>query len=449
MLTGIDRTRLATLMERERHRFIAEHPLSERLAKSARESLIGGVPMGWMTVWDSPFPPFIHQATGARLLDVDGREYIDFCLGEGGAMTGHAPPPVVDAIARQAALGLTHMLPTTDALWVSDELTRRFGLPFWHFALSATDANRFALRLVRELTGRRQIVVFSGYYHGTLDEAPGNYDPTLLSDTPTAWPPFDTRAITRIAQMNDLDTLESALAGGDVACVLMEPALTNVGIVLPEPGFHAVVREMTRRAGTLLILDESHTLAAGPGGCTSLWDLQPDVLTVGKAIGSGVAAAAYGFSAELAAEIERRGLVFTAGAGGTMAGNPLSMAAMRATLEHVLTEPAYAQMTAVASRFAAGIADTVIRAGQDWGCDQLGARVDLRFGPRAPRNRDDALAQMDTELSSYLRLHALNRGVALTPFLGNTALMSPVTTEADVDHCVTVMSEGLATVLSA
>jgi glutamate-1-semialdehyde aminotransferase len=433
-IATLDRARISELFEKEQQRFIEEHKVSRGLAETAQKCLIGGVPMGWMAWWPTPFPLFIREASGAYLVDVDGHEYVDFCLGEGGAMTGHSPLAVAAAVAAQSAHGLSHRFPTKDALWVASELGRRFGLPKWHFALTATDANRFVLRLLRTLTGRRQVVVFEGCYHGTVDEA------IYLSDV-------EPEPARRIVPYNDVAALEAALAPGDVACVLTEPALTNVGLVFPDPGFLDAVRELTRRTGTLLVIDETHTISAGPGGCTAAWQLQPDVVTIGKAVAGGVPSAAYGFTADLAAQIEAQELVDLEGTGGTLAGNSLSLAATRAALEHVLTEENYRRTCALAERFAAGVDRVVRERDLPWRTAVLGCKVEYAFGP-VPRTAPESLDALDADLSDFLHLYAMNRGVVLTPFLSNIAVMCPQTTAADVDLHTKVFAEAVDALLA-
>jgi glutamate-1-semialdehyde 2,1-aminomutase len=448
---GIDQARVRSLFEDERTRFVAAHPRSMELYERGKRSLLAGVPMPWMTQWAGPFPVFVQEAHGARFTCVDGHEYVDLCLGDTGAMTGHAPPEVAMAITRQVGKGITLMLPTEDSAWVGEELGRRFGLPTWQFCLTATDANRFTIRIARELTGRPKILVYSWCYHGTVDETF-----IVLEAGEPSWrdtsvgPPVDARVTTRVVEWNDLDGLEAALAHGDVACVLAEPAMTNIGIVLPDPGYHQALRELTRRHGTYLVIDETHTLCAGPGGCTGAWGLEPDFVTVGKAIASGVPAAAYGMSAEVAEEALRRTkLVETSdvgGIGGTLSGNALSLAAMRATLEQVLTEEAFARMIGLGERFEAGVREVLERHGVPWHVARLGCRVEYAFSPEPPRTGGQAAAAVDHELDRFLHLWCLNRGILMTPF-HNMALMSPATTEGDVDLHTRAFEEAVAALL--
>jgi glutamate-1-semialdehyde 2,1-aminomutase len=376
---------------------------------------------------------------------VDGHEYVDFCLGDTAAMTGHSPEPTVRALREQAAKGITLMLPSEDSLWVAQELSRRFGLARWQFALTATDANRFAIRLARELTGRPKILVFNWCYHGSVDETFASLDGArVVSREGNVGPPVPLDETTRVVEWNDAEALERELAHGDVACVLAEPALTNIGIVLAEPGFHDALRAATRETGTLLIIDETHTLCAGPGGYTAAYGLEPDVLTVGKAIGAGIPAAAYGFSAEVAEQLEALlpadEKADVGGIGGTVAANVLSLAATRATLAEVLTGEAFERMIALGERFEAGVADTIERHGLPWHVTRLGCRVEYLFRAERPRNGSEAAAGGDPLLDRLIHLYALNRGILLTPF-HNMALMSPATTEADVDRHSEVFDE--------
>ncbi len=434
---AIDRGRLAALIRRERDQYTVSHPRSREAFEQGREHLLGGVPMTWMRMWPGGFPVCLATAHGATLTDIDGNYYADFCLGDTGAMAGHSPGPVQAAIAeRYSDLGgATTMLPTPDAAWVAAELARRFGPRSWSFTLSATDANRWALRLARQLTGRPKIAVFSYCYHGSVDESFVIATPDGPVSRPgNTGPAVDPTLTTRVAEFNDLAALERELAVGEVAALLMEPALTNIGIVLPEDGYLAAVRDLTRRYGVLLINDETHTFSAGPGGCTGAWNLDPDIVTIGKSIGGGITCGAYGLSAELAERIiadESADLVDTGGVGGTLAGNALSVAAMRATLEQVLTDAAFERMIALAAEYTAGVAEVIARHRLPWHITQLGARAEYRFCPRPPRTGGESAAAADPELDEYLHLYLANRGVLITPF-HNMALMCPATTTADV-----------------
>jgi glutamate-1-semialdehyde 2,1-aminomutase len=443
----------AALLQEELDRFERGHPRSLALAREARDSLLQGVPMPWMVRWAGGFPVFAAEARGARFVDVDGHEYVDFCLGDTAAMTGHAPEPTVRAIEQQARRGITLMLPSEDALWAGRELTRRFGLPRWQFALTATDANRFAIRLARELTGRSRILVFNWCYHGTVDETFATLDDgRVVEREGSVGPPVPLEQTTRVVEWNDVEALERELGHRDVACVLTEPALTNVGIVLPEDGFHDALREATRRTGTLLAIDETHTICAGPGGYTAAYGLEPDLLTIGKPIAGGVPAAAYGFSLEVADRLEailptdERADV--GGIGGTAAANVLSLAAMRATLAEVLTDDAFRRMIALGERFEAGVAETIDELALPWHVTRLGCRVEYLFQPERPRNGAEAAAGGDPELDRLLHLFLLNRGILMTPF-HNMALMSPATTEADVDAHTAAFREAAAALAQA
>jgi glutamate-1-semialdehyde 2,1-aminomutase len=434
----IERRRLRELIERERASYVAAHGASQRAFGAAGEHLLGGVPMTWMRMWPGGFPLYLARAHGARLTDIDGNIFTDFCLGDTGAMAGHSPAPVQAAVAQRYGElgGATTMLPTEDAAWVAAELARRFGPEHWSFTLSATDANRWALRMVRHITGRTRILVFSYCYHGSVDETFVIATP----DGPRSRPgntgaPVDPAVTTRVVEFNDVAALERELANGDVAAVLMEPALTNIGIVLPEPGYLAAVRELTRIYGTLLINDETHTFSAGPGGCTRAWRLDPDLVTIGKSIGGGIPCGAFGLSTALAERImddDSADLIDTGGVGGTLAGNALSVAAMRATLEHVLTDDAFGPMISLADRFTAGVKNVIDGHALPWSIVQLGARAEYRFCRQPPRSGGESNAAADEALDEYLHLYLANRGILITPF-HNMALMCPATTDADVD----------------
>ena len=433
----IDRSRLQSLMQREQKKYVDEHPKSQALFDRARKSLLAGVPMNWMVKWAGAFPPFVREAQGAHFFDVDGLRYIDFCLGDTGAMTGHSPFATVKAVEEQSRRGITLMLPGEDSIFVAEELQKRFQLPYWQFALTATDANRFSIRLARQITGRPKILVFNWCYHGTVDETFITLDTNgVASPRPgNIGPPVNPAVTTKVVEFNDVDALEAALHSDDVACVLAEPAMTNVGIVHPQPGYHKALRELTREHGTLLIIDETHTICAGPGGYTRAENLDPDILVFGKAIGAGIPGAAYGFSQEVADRILAKQELENCdvgGIGGTLAGNALSLAAMRATLTKVLTKDAFDRMIPMAERWTAGVAKAIADSGLPWHVTRLGCRAEYLFAAGEPKNGAEAHDAMDFELEHFMHLYAMNRGILLTPF-HNMALMSPQTEKEDID----------------
>jgi glutamate-1-semialdehyde 2,1-aminomutase len=443
----VDRERLVRLMSAVEPEFERRHPRSRELHERASRSLVGGVPMTWMVKWAGPFPIFLESAEGAHARDVDGLEYVDLCLGDTGAMAGHGASPTVEAVERQLRRGITHMLPTEDAVWVGEELTRRFGLPLWQFTITATDANRFALRLAREITQRPFVAVHEWCYHGTVDEtiAVLDADGAVVARRGNLGPQVDPAKTTRVVPYNDLDALDAALRDGEVAALLIEPALTNVGIVLPDPGYLEGVREITRRHGTVLINDETHTICAGPGGVTAAMGLEPDMLVIGKTIGGGLPAATYGMTHEIADRVAARITledVDVGGIGGTLAGYALSMAAIRATLGEVLTAAAFARMIPLAERWEHGVADAIAVHGAPWNVTRLGARAEYHFMPRPARDGAEQIANADVELERFLHLWALNRGILMTPF-HNMALMSPATTAEDVDRHTEVFAEAV------
>jgi glutamate-1-semialdehyde 2,1-aminomutase len=442
----IRRDRLQSLMRLEQQKFIDERPKSKALFERARKSLLGGVPMNWMAKWAGAFPPFVGEAHGAEFLDVDGHRYIDFCLGDTGAMTGHSPAATVAAVQQQIARGVTLMLPSEDAVWVGEELQKQFGLPYWQFALTATDANRFSIRLARQITGRPKILVFNWCYHGTVDET----FITLENGVSKArrgnvGPPVDPLLTTKVIEFNDVAALERALQAGDIACVLAEPAMTNVGIVHPDIGYHQQLRELTRKCKTLLIIDETHTICAGPGGYTRAHDLDPDFLVFGKPIGGGVPGATYGFTQAVGDAIAAHQDLEdcdVGGIGGTLAGNALSLAAMHATLEKVLTQKAFDHMIPLAERWTVGVEKAIAEFDVPWHVTRLGCRAEYLFSRGRPRNGTEAHDAMDFELERFMHLHAMNRGILLTPF-HNMALMSPATKEEHVGRHTTVFREAL------
>ncbi|MEP6474299.1 MAG: transaminase [Gemmatimonadota bacterium] len=446
-MTDINRDRLAELLAAETRRFADTHPRSRELAERARGVMLSGVPMPWMVKWAGGFPLFVESGAGAYFVDVDNHRYLDLCLGDTGAMSGHAPGGTVRAIERQAVRGLTFMLPGADAIWVADELRQRFGLAAWQFTLTATDANRAVLRLARLLTGRPKVLVFNWCYHGTVDETLAVLQDGVVQARPgNLGPPVDPALTTRVVEWNDVAGLERELAHGDVACVLAEPAMTNIGIIPAEDGFHATLRQLTRRTGTLLVLDETHSISAGPGGLTRAEGLEPDFLTIGKAIGGGVPAAAYGCTVEIATRLATALPVAesdTGGIGGTLAANALSLAAMRATLATELSAESFGETIPLAGRWTAGVRSVIAEFGLPWSVQRLGCRAEYCFRPHPPKNGAEAAAAADPELERYLHLAALNRGVLLTPF-HNMALIAPGVTGNDIDRHTSVFRESVA-----
>lgn len=438
---SVDRGRLAELHTSEVARFVADHPACAELAAQGREHMPLGVPMSWMAKWPGGFPVHVMEAAGARFTCADGLEHIDLCLGDTGAMCGHSPAATVRAVRDQAARGITTMLPGPDAAVVAAELTRRFGsgpsrVSQWQFTLSATDANRHVLRYARHVTGRAKVVVADYCYHGSVDETFATLtDGHVTARRGNIGAPVPLDLTTVVVPFNDVPALAEALAGGDVAAVLMEPAMTNIGIVLPDAAYLTALRTLTRDAGTLLVLDETHTLCVGPGGAVAAWGLDPDVVVVGKTIGGGVPVGAFGMTAALAARVEASVEledIDVGGVGGTLAGNALSMAAARATLGEVLTDAAFDRMIDLAEAWTDGVQDVLTTTRLPWHVTQLGARAEYAFSPEPPRHGAQAAAADDFPLQQYLHLQALNRRVLLTPF-HNMALMSPATTMPDVD----------------
>ena len=445
--TSLPADRVARFHAIEAARFLAAHPRCVALHQQAQRHFLFGVPLHWMADAPSPVPLYVDKAQGARLFDVDGHAIIDFCLGDTGAMFGHSPAAIARTLAEHGAFGATTMLPSTVALEVADLLEQRFGLPMWQFTATASDANRFVLRWARALTGRQHIVVFNGCYHGTVDDVFVDLDaqgtahtrPSLLGQV------HDLAAFTRVVEFNDLDGLRAALAAGDVACVLTEPVLTNIGMVLPEPGFLQAVRALTREHGALLVMDETHTISCGPGGYCRANDLQPDVLVLGKPIAGGTPGAAYGFTTQVGARMQA---VKTAsppghsGIGTTLSAGLLTLRLMRTMLTDVMTDAAYAHMFAIANRVADGLESVIENHGFRWTVTRIGARCEVQFAAQRPRNGSEARAAFDDALESALQLALLNRGVLLTPF-HNMLLASPAHTEADADALINAFDDAL------
>lgn len=433
---GLSSSRLASIAEAEADRFRASHPRCAALATQSAPHYLFGLPMHWMRDWPTPSPLFVRDARGAELWCADGHRHADFCLGDTGAMFGHSPPPVAEALARQASRGLTAMLPADSLARIGERLASAFGLPRWQICLSASDANRFVLRWARAITGRSKVLVFDGCYHGTVDDTLVDRaaDGRTITRASLLGQVHDLALGTVVVPFNDAPAVERVLAAGDIACVLTEPALTNCGLVPPAPGFLDAVQAACRRHGALLVLDETHTVSAGPGGCTRAFGLAPDVVVVGKAIAGGMPCAVYGFSDEIAARMEaakRAAPDGHSGIGTTLSASLLAMAALDANLEHVMTAHSYATMQARAAMLERRLVDMLRAAGMPWSVTRLGARMELQFRAMPPRNADEARAAMDERIERALHLYLLNRGFLVTPF-HDMLLVSPVTTEADI-----------------
>lgn len=452
--------RVRELLEEETARFVEERPRSRALHDEARKHLVGGVPMPWMRIWSGGFPVFVASAEGVHVTDVDGHRYLDLCLGDTGALCGHAQPEIVDAIAAQMRHGgTTTMLPTEDSIWVGQELNKRFGLPFWQVLMTASDANRMALKIARAITGRQLVLMFNGTYHGSVDE-------TLVVDffgevinVPGMMGPIvpDATAMTKVVDFNDVEALEQALATGDVACVITEPVMTNIGIIAPEPGFHDALRSLTRKHGTLLLIDETHSMCAGPRGITGGIGLTPDLFVTGKFIAGGFPAAVLGVTSEISEFLAARPAWQNFfGFGGTLSGNPAAVAGIRAALEHVITADNFERMIELAVRMQLGLEKVIGDAGLDWYVARIGCRVEFRFLPKPPRNGSEALFNeveynavdivnegLTGPLDALIHVWCANRGILLTP-VHEMALVGPTTTAEEVDQYVEAISDLVA-----
>ncbi|PKO77953.1 MAG: aspartate aminotransferase family protein [Betaproteobacteria bacterium HGW-Betaproteobacteria-15] len=444
---GLDWTRALAFLARERQSFAERNPASAALAAQASEHLLFGVPLHWMNDWGTPFALHVCQASGAQVTDVDSHRLVDFCLGDTGAMFGHAPAPVAAALVKQATRGYTTMLATADAAAVGQLLAERFGLPFWQFAMSATDANRYIVRWIRAATGRKKLLVFNGCYHGTIEDVfvdlvngQSVQRDSLLGQV------HDLTEHTVVVEFNDLPALEAALQQGDVACVLAEPVMTNIGMVLPEPGFWGEAQALIKKHGALLVMDETHTISTGPGGYARAHGIEADALVLGKPVGGGVPCAVYGMSADLAAravKAKQDAPPGHSGIGTTLTGNMLAMAAMRATLAEVMTPAAYAHMLSLAEWLAGGLRGLIARHGLPWCVTQVGARTEFQFCSAPPRSGGEAEGVLDPELEHLIHLGLLNRGVMITPF-HNMMLVCPQATEEDVALLLGALDEVLS-----
>lgn len=444
---GVSSKGVNKLLDAERKLFAERNPKSKALAARARQHWLEGVPMHWMVDWGTPFALFIAEAKGVHLTDADGNRYVDFCLGDTGAMFGHSPDIVVKAITEQAKRGLTTMLPAEDAVVVGELLSKRFGMSHWQVTATATDANRCVLRWARAITGRPKILVYNGCYHGAVDDTyvalsngkPRNR-PGLIGEV------RDVYETTTVIEFNDLKALEQALKAGDVACVLAEPVMTNCSMVLPDEGYHTALRDLTRKTGTLLVIDETHTISSGPGGYTATHNLEPDFFVLGKPIAGGVPTAVYGWTREVNDRIE----AFLAtrepgysGIGTTLSGNALQLHCMRAVLENIMTEATYAKVMPLAERLERELARQIEACGLPWHVVRVGLRVEIVPAAERPRNGTEAGLVAHSQIEHALHLYCLNRGAVITPF-HNMLLVCPETKAADVDALLDVTRTGFA-----
>lgn len=432
---------------------MASHPRSRALYERALQHWLYGTPMHWMQQWPGSYPIYVAEAQGARVVDVDGNVYTDFALGDTGAMFGHAHPAVVAAISRQLGQGSTMMLPTEDAQWVGEELARRFGLRYWQVTTSATDANRFIIRLCRMMSGKSKVLTFNWNYHGSVDETQAELDGDghLVPRSGVHPNAMEHDRTTRLLEFNDVRALEAALREGDVACVLTEPVLTNVGIVPPDPGFHDALRRLTRENDVALVIDETHTISTGPRGYSGEFGLDPDFFVLGKSIAGGIPVAVWGASEQMARKVwsvlphfELGQEINHFGFGGTLAGSALQMSGIRATLEHAMTENNYHHMIHLAETFEEGVIDVLAGQHLPWHVTRLGARVEYLFLPQAPRNGGEAHHGRHALLEAFIHLFLLNRGILLTPF-HNMALMCPFSAPEQVDAHTRALGECLTT----
>jgi glutamate-1-semialdehyde 2,1-aminomutase len=441
---------LSELRAREDAVFTERTQKSKSTFEEAQEMLLNGVPMPWMGDWGNSHPIFLQKASGNRLTDLDGNEYIDFCLGDTGAMFGHSPTATAEVIAKQAFQGITTMLPTTDALAIGKELGKRFGLPLWQVAMTATEANRYVIRISRALTGRPKVLSMNECYHGSLDETLPHIGPDGKLELRSEFdmnPGVPKESLSRVVEFNDFEALERELAYEDCACVLAEPVMTNCGMVLPAPGYLEKLRELCTKYGTYLVIDETHTFSNGYGGYTRAHGLKPDFITLGKSIAGGVPVSVYGFTAEVAERINatfgRKGVADPMGISGTLSGNAFAIAAMRVTLEKVATPEAFEKMFAGQERLSDGLDAILEKYNIPWSLTRSGARCELQFMPTLPKNGSEAKDHFDWQLMYYTHVYLANRGILITPF-HNMMLVPPVASDADIDCLIQGWDDCLA-----
>ena len=411
----LDLGKLDSLREREVARFRARIPRSRALYEQSRRLMPSGVPSSWMAAFYPGTEIFVSRGAGARFEDVDGNSYLDMTQSDLSMVCGFGPEAVTRAVAQRFAAGSHFLLPTEDAIAVCGLLASRFGMPFWQFTLSASAANTEAIRIARLATGRDKVLLFAGKYHGHIDETlvtvkaevgePGHHGLPRGVEQHTIIVPF-----------NDLDAVEAALRQGDVACILAEPVMTNMGVIHPDDGFLSNLRALTRRMGALLIIDETHTQVAAFGGFTRAWRLEPDILTLGKCVGGGVPIGAYGLTAELSDLVERNTEPRvvdgkTLAIGGTTYGNALNMAAARAALESVLTEAGYERVARLGAVLADGIDRLIAQRDLPWRAYRLGNRSGICLDRTLPRNAAEAARCVSNPLNHAMRPFMANRGI--------------------------------------
>ena len=442
MRVTVSETSIAAMLERENALYVQRNATSAKLSEKSARNWLRGVPMHWMVDWGTPFPLFISEAEGTTLTSADGHKYTDFCLGDTGAMFGHSPKAIAETLATEGARGLTTMLPSEDAVDVGALLEDRFGLPVWQITATASDANRAVIRWCRAITGRTKILVFNHCYHGCVDDTfiTADHGKVKMIDG-LVGEPRDLTAFTKVVEFNDVAALEAALKDEDVACVLAEPVMTNIGMVLPQPGFLETLRTLTKQTGTLLILDETHTLSSGPGGYAREYNIIPDGLVFGKPIAGGIPAAAYGFSADVAQRI--RNFLATngegrSGIGTTLSGSRIQLALIKTVLTTFFTQEAFAPLIVLARRLERGVADVIIKYNLHWHVTRVGARVEFMCCPVPPRNGYEASQVIHQPIDVAVHHYLLNRGVVITPF-HNMMLVCPATTEQDVEKLLTAL----------
>ncbi len=446
LIAGIAADRLSTFATREAKRYAAARTKAKAALANGGEVFLSGVPLHWMKDWPMPHLPLVAKAKGARITDIDGYEIDDFCLGDTGSMFGHSPDPLARAIRHQATRGLTYMLPTEDALAAGQLLRDIFGPFRWQIATTATDANRFAIRVARAITGRPKILVFNGCYHGTVDDAMVELvNGKTQNRQGLMGQVSDLTLGASCVEFNDLAAVEAALQTGEIAAILTEPVMTNSCMVLPDAGFHDGLRTLSRRYGALLIIDETHTISSGLGGYTRVHSLSPDIFVVGKCVAGGMPTAVWGLTDETAQRYEEANAARApghSGMGTTLSANPMQFACLRATLSEVMTAKNYAHMEKLAERLAHGLAKVIDRHKAPWHVVRVGARVEFICAPGPLKNGTEAGFAHQPQVEAALHTALLNRGSLIAPF-HNMMLISPKTRKRQVDRLIAAFDDVL------